>query len=105
MFRISIAIVIGPTPPGTGEIPRALAARAHYSGCMVVTTPSDLAVADVVRGVSMLRKFDVPILGVVENMATGDTIPIAQFFATDVHTKYAAYPFFGEGAPRDSSCA
>lgn len=58
------------TPPGTGEIPRALAARAHYAGCIVVTTPSDLAVADVVRGVSMLRKFEVPILGVVENMAT-----------------------------------
>ena len=58
------------TPPGTGEIPRALAARAHYAGAVVVTTPSDLAVADVVRGVALLRKFDVPILGVVENMAT-----------------------------------
>ena len=35
-----------------------------------MTTPSELAVADVVRGVSMLRKFNIPILGVVENMAT-----------------------------------
>ncbi|EGB05289.1 hypothetical protein AURANDRAFT_5053, partial [Aureococcus anophagefferens] len=58
------------TPPGTGEIPRALAARARFSGAVVVTTPSPLAIADVVRGVAMLAKFDVPILGVVENMAT-----------------------------------
>jgi len=58
------------TPPGTGEIPRALAARAKFSGAVVVTTPSPLAIADVVRGVAMLAKFDVPILGVVENMAT-----------------------------------
>ena len=74
------------TPPGTGEIPRALAARAHYSGCVVVTTPSELAVADVVRGVSMLRKFNIPILGVVENMAT---------FASDCGKIYRP---FGDGS-------
>ena len=48
------------TPPGTGEIPRALAARAHYAGCVVVTTPSELAVADVVRGVSMIKSSSRP---------------------------------------------
>ena len=58
------------TPPGTGEIPRALAARAEFSGAVVVTTPSPLAIADVVRGVAMLAKFEVPVLAVVENMAT-----------------------------------
>lgn len=57
------------TPPGTGQIPRALAARGHLSGALVVTTPSVLSVADVVRGVSMLDRFGVPILAVVENMS------------------------------------
>eukprot|EP01052_Picozoa_sp_SAG31_P004605 SAG31_NODE_192_length_20788_cov_8.938083_7_plen_253_part_00 len=58
------------TPPGTGQIPMALAARGHLAGAVVVTTPSKLAVADVVRGVAMLSRFDIPILAVVENMAS-----------------------------------
>jgi len=58
------------TPPGTGDIPMALAARGHLAGAVVVTTPSQLAKADVVRGVSMLGRFDVPIVGVVENMSS-----------------------------------
>lgn len=58
------------TPPSTGEIPMALAARGHLAGAIVVTTPSKLAAVDVVRGVSMLGRFDVPVLAVVENMAS-----------------------------------
>lgn len=57
-------------PPFAGEVPRALAARAELAGAVVVTTPSLLAVADVVRGVSMLSRFGVPVLGLVENMAS-----------------------------------
>ena len=58
------------TPPGTGEVPMALAARANLAGAICVTTPSKLAVADVVRGVAMLQRFEVPVLAVVENMAS-----------------------------------
>ena len=58
------------TPPGTGEVPRALAARGQLGGAVVVTTPSALAIADVVRGAALLAKFGVPVLGVVENMAS-----------------------------------
>ena len=61
------------TPPGTGEVPRALAARAHLSGAVVVTTPSALATADVVRGVAMLTRFSVPVLALVENMSSFKT--------------------------------
>jgi Mrp family chromosome partitioning ATPase len=43
----------------------AIAARGELAGAVVVTTPSTLAAADVVRGVSMLSRFDVPVLAVV----------------------------------------
>ena len=58
------------TPPGTGDVPHALAARAPLHGSVVVTTPSALAVADVVRGVRLLERLRVPIVALVENMAT-----------------------------------
>lgn len=58
------------SPPGTGEIPVALATRVPLHGAVVVTTPSALATADVVRGVRMLERFKVPVLAVVENMAS-----------------------------------
>ena len=58
------------TPPGTGEIPRALAARARFSGAVVVTTPSPLAFADVVKGIALFDEVDVPVVGVVENMGS-----------------------------------
>ena len=58
------------SPPGTGEIPVALATRVPLTGALVVTTPSALATADVVRGVRMLERFGVPVLGVLENMSS-----------------------------------
>lgn len=58
------------SPPGTGDVPRALYTRVPLSGALVVTTPSRLATVDVVRGVKMLRRMKVPILGVVENLSS-----------------------------------
>jgi Mrp family chromosome partitioning ATPase len=58
------------SPPGTGDIPRALATQVPLHGALVVTTPSRLAVVDVVRGVRMLTRLNVPILAVVENMSS-----------------------------------
>lgn len=58
------------SPPGTGDVPRAIATRVPLTGAIVVTTPSRLAVVDVIRGVKMLRRLNVPILSVVENMSS-----------------------------------
>ena len=58
------------SPPGTGEVLTALTTRVPLTGALVVTTPSKLAAADVVRGVRMLRRHDVPVLALVENMAS-----------------------------------
>ncbi len=58
-------------PPGTGDIHLSLAAELKIDEAIIVTTPSDLALADVIRGVSMLRNesFGVKIMGIVNNMA------------------------------------
>jgi len=56
-------------PPGTGDIQLTLSQKASLSGAVIVTTPQDIALLDAQKGVEMFRKVDVPILGVIENMA------------------------------------
>ena len=56
-------------PPGTGDIQLTLAQAIPLSGAVIVTTPQDVAMADVTRGIEMFRKLDVPILGLIENMS------------------------------------
>ncbi|MBM4356489.1 MAG: Mrp/NBP35 family ATP-binding protein [Deltaproteobacteria bacterium] len=54
-------------PPGTGDIAITLAQRVRTTGAVVVTTPQEVALADVYKAVAMLKKVSIPILGVVEN--------------------------------------
>ncbi|MFN2425334.1 MAG: P-loop NTPase [Candidatus Binatia bacterium] len=61
-------------PPGTGDIPLTLAQEVPLDGGLIVTTPQDVALADVTRGVAMLRRLNTPILGIAVNMA-GYTCP------------------------------
>lgn len=56
-------------PPGTGDIPLTLAQEVPLDAAIIVTTPQDVALADVTRGVAMLRRLNTPILGTVVNMA------------------------------------
>ncbi|HAT08524.1 MAG TPA: hypothetical protein DCS39_04640 [Rhodobiaceae bacterium] len=56
-------------PPGTGDIQLTMAQRIPVSGAVLVTTPSDLALADVIRAIAMFEKTQVPVLGLIENMA------------------------------------
>lgn len=57
-------------PPGTGDIQLTLAQKVPVTGAVIVTTPQDIALLDAKKGIEMFRKVDIPILGVVENMAT-----------------------------------
>ena len=57
-------------PPGTGDIQLTLSQRVPVSGAVVVTTPQDIALLDARKGLRMFQKVAVPVLGVVENMAT-----------------------------------
>lgn len=58
-------------PPGTSDIHLTLVQTVPVTGAVIVTTPQDVALADVVRGASMFqsKSIDVPVLGLVENMA------------------------------------
>lgn len=56
-------------PPGTGDAQLSLIQTVPLSGGVIVTTPQDVALIDVRRGVQMFRKLNVPVLGVVENMS------------------------------------
>ena len=57
-------------PPGTGDIQLTLAQKATLAGAVIVTTPQDIALIDAKKGIEMFRKVDIPVLGVIENMAT-----------------------------------
>jgi len=56
-------------PPGTGDVQLTTSQKLEVSGAVLVSTPQDVALADVVRGQAMFDKVDVPVIGVVENMS------------------------------------
>ena len=89
-------------PPGTGDIQLTLAQRVSLSGAVVVSTPQDVALIDVRRGISMFEKTHVPILGVIENMAyfpdpsTGEPIAIFGRGGAKATAEALGAPFLGE---------
>ena len=77
-------------PPGTGDIQLTLTQQIPLDGAVIVTTPQEIAIADVRRSIAMFRKVNVNILGVVENMS--------YFIPEDMPDK--KYYIFGEGGGR-----
>ena len=61
-------------PPGTGDAPLTLVQQVPVTGGVIVTTPQDVALLDVGRGIAMFAQVATPVLGIVENMA-GYTCP------------------------------
>lgn len=57
-------------PPGTGDIQLTFSQQVPATGAVIVTTPQDIALLDAKKGIEMFRKVNIPVLGVVENMAT-----------------------------------
>ena len=55
-------------PPGTGDVQLSLAQSVPLTGAVIVTTPQDVSLADVSRGIEMFKQVNVPVLGIVENM-------------------------------------
>ena len=56
-------------PPGTGDIQLTIVQTVPLSGAVIVSTPQEVALDDARKGVAMFRKVNVPVLGIVENMA------------------------------------
>jgi ATP-binding protein involved in chromosome partitioning len=81
------------TPPGTGDIHLTLVQTVPVTGAVVVSTPQPVAAADAKKAVMMLRQpqINVPILGVVENMA----------YFTPAELPENKYYLFGKGGARD----
>jgi ATP-binding protein involved in chromosome partitioning len=73
-------------PPGTGDIALTLAQSLPLTGALIVTTPQQVATIDVVKAMEMFKKVNVPLLGIVENMA--------YFVAPDTGNRYE---IFGSG--------
>jgi ATP-binding protein involved in chromosome partitioning len=65
----SLDFLVLDLPPGTGDVALSLSQRLAVTGAVMVTTPQPVATDDVYKAVSMCRKVNIPILGVVENMA------------------------------------
>ena len=57
-------------PPGTGDVQLTLVQRALLRGAIVVSTPQDIALIDAARALDMFSKMKVPVMGLVENMAS-----------------------------------
>ena len=73
-------------PPGTGDAQLSLSQQAHLMGAVIVTTPQDVSVLDVKKAIRMVQSVNVPMLGIVENMA---------WFTPPGSTE--KYHIFGEG--------
>ena len=56
-------------PPGTGDAPLSLSQLLPLAGAVIITTPQDVALQDVRRGIVMFERLRVPVLGVIENMS------------------------------------
>jgi ATP-binding protein involved in chromosome partitioning len=76
-------------PPGTGDAQLTIAQQVPLAGAVIVSTPQDLALIDARKGITMFRKVEVPLLGVVENMS--------YFIAPDTG---ARYDIFGHGGAK-----
>lgn len=79
-------------PPGTGDVQLSLVQNVSLTGAVVVTTPQEVALMDVRKGIAMFQKTSVPILGIIENM-TGEIFGNG---GGKQAAKQFAVPFLGE---------
>jgi ATP-binding protein involved in chromosome partitioning len=65
----TLDVMVVDMPPGTGDAQLTMAQQVPLKGAIIVSTPQDLALIDARRGVSMFKRVNVPVLGVIENMS------------------------------------
>jgi len=62
-------VLVVDLPPGTGDVQLSLIQKSRPDGAIIVSTPQDLSLIDATRAIDLFRKMNVPVLGIVENMA------------------------------------
>ena len=82
-------VLVVDMPPGTGDAQLTMAQQVPLAGAVIVSTPQDLALIDARKGLTMFRKVEVPVLGIVENMS--------YFIAPDTGNRY---DIFGHGGAK-----
>ncbi|MBV8762622.1 MAG: Mrp/NBP35 family ATP-binding protein, partial [Deltaproteobacteria bacterium] len=94
--------LIADLPPGTGDVQLSLSQLIPIAGSVMVTTPQEVSIVDVVKGIAMFEKVEIPILGIVENMsyykcpACGHTDEIFSHGGGKRLAQEVGAPFFGE---------
>jgi ATP-binding protein involved in chromosome partitioning len=88
----TLDVLVVDLPPGTGDIQISLVQQVPLTGAVIVSTPQDLALIDAKKAIDMLRRTNVPLLGLVENMS--------YFIAPDTG---ARYDIFGHGGARTAA--
>ena len=80
------------TPPGTGDAQLTLLQRLPLNAAIIVTTPQDVSISDTKKGIEMIKRLELPILGLIENMS---------FFEPEQAKK--KYYIFGKGGGKNLS--
>ena len=95
-------------PPGTGDIQLTLSQQLTFSGIILVTTPQEIALLDVVKAYDMFRQLNIPIIGLVENMSYFENENEKTFIFGEGRGREVArqwgIPFLGQ-IPLDSAIA
>lgn len=98
----TLDVLVVDMPPGTGDAQLTMAQQTRLAGAVIVSTPQDMALADARRGVTMFRKVDVPILGVIENMSyfccsnCGTRTDLFGHGGAETEAERLGVPFLGE---------
>lgn len=79
----SLDYLIVDLPPGTGDVQLTIAQKFKVSGSIIVTTPQNIAMSDVIKSIDMFNTVKIPVIGVVENMS---------YFLTDKNQKLDLFP-------------
>ncbi len=64
-----VELILVDLPPGTGDVQLSLVQKAKPVGAVIVSTPQDLALIDATRAIDLFARTDVPVIGIIENMA------------------------------------
>jgi ATP-binding protein involved in chromosome partitioning len=80
-------------PPGTGDTQLTISQQLKVDGAVIVSTPQDIALIDAVKGITMFKQVEIPLLGLVQNMS---------YFVCP-NCKHESHIFGSEGARREAT--